>query len=137
MSADALLEFFTSPFYRNVISLLIAVGLMVIACLVYFVFSKRSNLTLEVDRGAAPWNFLMGTFLDSFLITLLFTAESIFYAVGNFAKDVRTFANSPLAMVVFLSPIFGFFAEIAISWIAIRRVIALRQWLGRNETETK
>ena len=137
MSADALLEFFASPLYRNLLTLFVAVGFLVIASIVYVAISRRSKGKSEVDRGAAPWNLLMGTFLDSFMITLLYTADSILYAVGNFARDANTFANSPLAIVPFVTSFVGFFAQIAIAWIAIRRVIALRQWLGRNESETK
>jgi hypothetical protein len=135
MSADALLEFFSSPFYRSILSLFSMIGLVAIATLVYFAFSKRSNTRLEVDRGAAPWNLLMGTFLDSFLITLLYTAESINYSITNFVRDINTFANSPWAIIPFVSAIFGLFAQLCIAWIAIRRVIALRQWLGRWEDQ--
>ena len=137
MSADALLEFFTSPFYRNLLSLFVAVGFLVIASIIYVAISRRSKGKLEVDQGAAPWNLLMGTFLDSFIVTLLYTADSILYAVGNFARDANTFANSPLAIVPLVTTFVGFFVQIAIVWIAIRRVIALRQWLGRHENETK
>ena len=136
MSADQILEFFTSPFYRSILSLLTLIGLIAIACLVYFAFAKRSNARLEVDRGAAPWNLLMGTFLDSFLITLLYTAESINYSVANFVRDINTFANSPWAIVPFMSAIFSLAAQLSIAWIAIQRVIALRQWLGRREDQS-
>ncbi|MGL4488179.1 MAG: hypothetical protein ACRCU5_01890 [Rhizobiaceae bacterium] len=137
MSADGLLEFFTSPFYRKLISLFITVSLILVACLVYFAISKRSNERLEVDHGAAPWNLLMGTFLDSFLITLLYTAESLIYSASNFAKDINTYADSPWLLLPFMSSIFALFAQLAIAWIAIRRVIVLRQWLGRKEDGSK
>jgi hypothetical protein len=137
MSADALLEFFTSPFYRSLVSLFITVSLVMIACLVFFAISKRSNARLEVDHGAAPWNLLIGTFLDSFLITLLYTADSLNYAATNFSKDINTYADSWWSLLPFVSSFFGLFAQLAIAWIAIQRVIALRQWLGRKENETK
>jgi hypothetical protein len=136
MSTDALLEFFTSPFYRRIVSLLITVSLVVIVCLVYFAISKRSNERLEVDHGAAPWNLLMGTFLDSFLITVLFMVESITYSVANFARDINNYADSYFAIIPFASSIVALFVQLAIAWIAIRRVIVLRQWLGRKETKS-
>jgi hypothetical protein len=137
MSADALLEFFNSDFYRAILSLLVSMSLAVIACLVYFAFTKRSKRDLEVDFGHAPWNLLMATMLDSFLITLLYTAESIAYSASSFARDAETFANSPFALVPYLSSVFALFMQFAIAWIAIRRVIALRQWLSRKEDAAK
>jgi hypothetical protein len=137
MSTDALLEFFSSGTYRSILSLLVSMSLAVIACLVYFAFTKRSKRDLEVDLGHAPWNLLMATMLDSFLITLLYTAESIAYAASGFAKDAETFANSLFALVPYFSSVFALFMQFAIAWIAIRRVIALRQWLGRKEDAAK
>jgi hypothetical protein len=137
MSADALLEFFSSNFYRSILSLLVSMSLAVIACLVYFAFTKRSKKYLEVDLGHAPWNLLMATMLDSFLITLLYTAENIAYAASNFSREAATFADSPFALVPYLSSVFGLFMQFAIAWIAIWRVIALRQWLSRKEDAAK
>ena len=137
MSADGLLDFFASGFYRSILSLLVSVSLAVIACLVYFAVTMRSKRDLEVDLGHAPWNLLIATMLDSFLITLLYTAESIAYSAGSFARDAETFANSPFALVPYLSSVFALFMQLAIAWIAIRRVIALRQWLGRKGDAAK
>jgi hypothetical protein len=137
MSTDALLEFFSSGTYRSILSLLVSMSLAVIACLVYFAFTKRSKRALEVDLGHAPWNLLMATMLDSFLITLLVSAESIAYSASNFARDAETFANSPFALVPYLSSVFALFMQFSIAAIAIRRVIALRQWLSRKEDAAK
>ena len=133
MSADEVLEFFASGTYRALLSLLVSMSLVAIVCLVYFAIVKSPKRSLEVDRGAAPWNFLIATILDSFLITLLYTAESISYSASNFAKEAATFADSPFALAPYLSGIFAVFVQFGIALIAIRRVIALSQWLRRNE----
>jgi hypothetical protein len=135
MTVDEIIAFFSSPFYRSLVSLLIAISLVAIAALLYFAATRRINERLEVDRGSAPWNLIIATTLDSFLITLFYSAETLFYTAANFARDLSPTLDSPLPLLPLVSGVFGLFMQLAIAWIAMRRVIKLHQWLNRRGPE--
>lgn len=82
----------------------------------------------------APWPLIVGTMRDSFLITMLYLSESLFYHLSGFAGAITGQAlyddGSVLAWIgaIFHAPL-GFLAIALGVFVAGRRLLILSRWL--------
>jgi hypothetical protein len=125
---ENLVDFMLSPAYaamtRNlaIVAVFFAVGATVMA----FVFYGRGRE--GADESGAPWALVVGTLRDSFIITLLYTADSLIAqssSVQAFGSDADPFKLVVSLVATLAGPIF----QILILGIAVLRILALSNWL--------
>lgn len=109
---------------------IVAVLLAMVATVFAFANFGRGR---ESDKtGAPPWLLLVGTLRDSFILTLLYAADSL---VAQ-SSGLQSFGveNDPFKVVMsivanFSGPLF----QILILVVAVFRVLALSRWIRDQE----
>ncbi len=111
------------------LSLLLALAAVGIA-----IFALRSYIRGQKDEGtelgAAPWGLLLGTFRDTFTITVLYSA----YYVLDLSSSLKIFlpdSASDAAMSTRIGmTLVHIILELAVLFIAARRIASIGRWLS-------
>jgi hypothetical protein len=125
---DGLIDFVLSPTYvaitRNLA--IVAVLFAVVATITAFAFYGRGRE--GSNDGGPPWALLVGTLRDSFIITLLYTADSLIAqssSIQAFGSDTDPFKVGMSVAASLSGPVF----QILVLAVAVLRVSALSRWL--------
>lgn len=105
---------------------IVAVLLAVVATVFAFANYGRGR---EVDKtGGPPWILLVGTLRDSFILTLLYAADSLIAQ----SSGLQSFGaeNDPFKLVMsFIANFSGPLFQFLIIAVAVFRVLALSRWI--------
>lgn len=126
---DAFVEFLLSPTFAS-IARNAAIGSILVA------IAATAFAVMHYGRGregrenpSDPWLLVFGTLRDSFILTLLYAAQSLSQQAGGL--DGFANAESNMNMVFSSAAMFtGVIFEMAIVVIAALRILALTRWLN-------
>lgn len=119
-------EFARTMFGIAIVCLILAIGTIVIA----FSFYGRTRDVFGTSPEKQRWTLLMGTWRDSLIITLLYTAEGFVYRFSAFGSLLESHGASPLPPSYLVSPIFNLVTTVLIFTVTIMRIIVISKWLA-------
>lgn len=119
-------EFRGAMFNLSIVSLVLAIGIVIVA----FTYYGRGREADAFDGEKYRWVMLMATMRDSLIITLLYVAESLSYSFSEFAGLANIMADSVVYYPSIAQPILSFVVRVLIFVVAALRIIALSRWLA-------
>ena len=133
MSLDQIAFFIQSSTFKLIASAFALLSLVLAAVLVAL-FVQEYFLTRDAykeGRNSEPWPILMSTFRDSFLLTGLYIAIDFFRGGLQFRGATET-PTDLIGFLSLISPFIETFVFCMMTFIVIRRVVILRNWLAAN-----
>lgn len=131
---EDLFSVLSSPSFRRVMISLgfLAIFLAIATTVVAFAWYRRAR---DV-RGDTPedqrWSLLFGTWRDSLIITILFTAQGFLYRYSEFQTAAEHFPTTVLLFAPIAVPVLSFVLDLLIFVVAILRVITISSWMSRD-----
>lgn len=131
MTTDELYEFLASPRYNAITDALSVVLICSVIAMVIFAITQfgRAREAQKEPFDGPPWTLLIATFRDTFLITVLYTADTFVFR----ARDLQVADLSPRSGLLMYWPMVDQFGGVVIYFfiliIAVLRVLALSSWL--------
>lgn len=116
----------------GVIALFLAIALVIVA----FAFYGRTRDVYGDSAEKQRWTLLMGTWRDSLLITVLYTADAFLYKFAEFDGLAQAYFLTNISGSIILQPMMGMVLHILIFMIAIMRVILISRWLSAQKPAT-
>ena len=115
-----------SMFGLGVVTLVLATGLIIVA----FAFYGRTRDIYGTTSEKQRWTLLMGTWRDSLLMTVLYSAEALAYRFAEFQAMAQMQPSNILLYAPVMQPVFSLAIQVLIFAIAIMRVIVISRWLA-------
>lgn len=79
------------------------------------------------------WTLLMGTWRDSLLITILYTAEAMLYRFTEFQSASQAQVTSILYYAPVVQPVLSLFIHLTVFGIALKRISVISRWLAAQK----
>lgn len=133
MDSEVLVDYLSSPAYVGAVRAVAFVCLIAAVVLVAICFAHYGRAREGGRASDVPWPLVVGTLRDSFLLTLLYSADTLLYRASE-ARSGLLVGSSTESMLFPLFAIYGgLVTQALIATIALLRVFALSKWLSANE----
>lgn len=129
-------QFLQNPALPNIVYglALVALFLAIALVIVAFAFYGRTRDIYGDTSEKQRWTLLMGTWRDSLLITVLYTADSFLYKFAEFNGLAQAYFLTDVTSSIVLQPMMGMALHVLIFMITIMRVILISRWLAAQKS---
>ncbi|MEM7631873.1 MAG: hypothetical protein AAF227_07625 [Pseudomonadota bacterium] len=110
----------------SIVAVVAALGFISVAFMHYGRTRDVYGDTSEKQR----WTLLLGSWRDSLVITVLYTAEAMLYRFSEFQAPSQAQITNILFYAPVVQPVLSFCIHAAIFGIAILRIIVISRWLA-------
>ena len=115
----------------SIAAVVAAVGFIAVAFSHYVGTRHVYGGTSEKQR----WTLLMGSWRDSLLITILYSAEAMLYRFSEFQVTSQAQVTNILFYAPVVQPVLSLCIHAAVFGIAIMRIVVISRWLAAQRDD--